>query len=92
MEELEDYVGGIGVSKKMINAEHPIHKIGTSMREVKNPFLEMQRRTVEYYVKASRNKAGRIFVNDIAEAIARGANGSVVALNQGMVRKLKSRD
>ena len=63
----------------MINIPMPIHKIGTSMREVKNPFLEMQKRTVEYYVKASRNKAGLIFVNDIANAIAQDAQGDVVA-------------
>ena len=62
------------------------------MREVVNPFLEMQKRTVEYYVKASRNKAGLIFVHDIAEAIAQAAGGNVVAQNQGMIRKLASRD
>ena len=92
MEELEGFVDGFKDSKTMINIPIPIHKIGTSMREVKNPFLEMQKRTVEYYVKASRNKAGLIFVNDIANAIAQDAQGDVVAQNQGMVRKLASRD
>ena len=92
MDELEGYVDGFRDSKTMINVAHPMHKIGTSMREVANPFLEMQKRTVEYYVKASRNKAGHIFVNDIAKAIAQDAQGNVVKQNQGMVRKLASRD
>jgi len=92
MDELEGYVDGFRDAKTMINVNNPIHKIGTSMREVKNPFLEMQKRTVEYYVKASRNKAGMIFVNDIANAIAQAAGGNIVAKNQGMVRKLADRD
>jgi len=92
MDELEGYVDGFRDSKTMINVQHPMHKIGTSMGEVANPFLEMQKRTVEYYVKASRNKAGLIFVHDIAEAIAQTAGGNVVAQNQGMIRKLASRD
>jgi len=79
MEELEGFVDGFKDSKTMINIPMPIHKIGTSMREVKNPFLEMQKRTVEYYVKASRNKAGLIFVNDIANAISQDAQGDIVA-------------
>ena len=92
MDELEGYIDSFGNSKSMININHPLHNIKTSFREVKNPFLEMQKRTVEYYVKASRNKAGMIFINDIAKAIAQSAGGDVVAMNQGMVRKLKSRD
>jgi hypothetical protein len=42
----------------LVNLKSPIKKIGTSMLEVANPFLEMQKRTAEYYAIASRNKAG----------------------------------
>jgi len=76
-------------ARSIVNVKSPVKKIGTSMREVKNPFLEMQKRTAEYYAIASRNKAGQIFVNEIVNALEKNAKGDTVAKGQGMIRKVK---
>ena len=76
-------------ARSIVNVKSPIKKIGTSMREVKNPFLEMQKRTAEYYAIASRNKAGQIFVNEIAGVLDKNAKGDTIAKGQSMIRKIK---
>lgn len=76
-------------ARGIVNVKSPIKKIGTSMREVKNPFLEMQKRTAEYYAIASRNKAGQIFVNEIAGVLDKNAKGDTIAKGQSMIRKVK---
>ena len=49
----------------------------------------MQKRTAEYYAIASRNKAGQIFVNEIAGVLEKNAKGDTIAKGQGMIRKVK---
>lgn len=89
--ELDTFIGNLSDPKSLINQKSPIMKIGTSFREVKNPFLEMIKRTGQYYQIASRNKAGSIFVNDVAKKITQLAGGDEVMLHQGLIRKLKQR-
>jgi len=89
MDDADMGFNSIQAARSIVNVKSPLKKIGTSMREVKNPFLEMQKRTAEYYAIASRNKAGQIFVNEIANALDKLANGDMVAKGQGMIRKVK---
>jgi len=49
--------------KDLINVKNPLHRIGTSYREIENPILEMQKRTYDYYQRAASNKAARIFID-----------------------------
>lgn len=81
--------GSIQAARSIVNVKTPIKRIGTSFRKIKNPFLEMQKRTAEYYAIASRNKAGQIFVNKIAGALDKKANGDMIEKGQGMVRKVE---
>lgn len=81
--------GSIQAARSIVNVKTPIKRIGTSFRKIKNPFLEMQKRTAEYYAIASRNKAGQIFVNKIAGALDKKANGDMIEKGQGMIRKVE---
>ena len=76
--------------KDLINVKNPLHRIGTSLREVKNPFLEMQKRTFDYYQRAADNKAARIVIDQILQKITRNADGDEVMLNQALIHKLKT--
>lgn len=76
-------------SKSLINVNNPLHRIGTSMREIKNPLLEMQKRTFDYYQRAADNKAARIFIDEIVNKITTNAEGDEVLLNQAILHKLK---
>jgi hypothetical protein len=69
MDDADFGYNSIMTAHGFVNAKSPLKKIGTSMREVENPFLEMQKRTAEYYAIAAHNKAGQIFVNEIANAL-----------------------
>lgn len=74
------------------NPRNPFHKIGNCIsKEVKNPFVVMQERTVDYCQIAARNNAGKIFVDQIANRISEAANGDKVMAAQGIVRRLKDR-
>lgn len=89
MDDTDFSFNSIVNANSLVNIKTPIKKIGTSMREVANPFMEMQKRTAEYYSIASRNRAGQIFVNEIAGKIDNLASGDVVQRGQGLIRKVK---
>lgn len=75
--------------KSLINVNNPLHRIGSSDREMKNPLLEMQKRTFDYYQRAADNKAARIFIDEIVNKITTNAEGDEVLLNQAILHKLK---
>ena len=89
MDDADMGFNSIQVARSVVNVKTPLKRIGTSLRKVKNPFLEMQKRTAEYYAIASRNKAGQIFVNEIANALDKKANGDTIAKGQGMIRQVR---
>ncbi len=89
MDDTDFSFNAIVNANSLVNINTPIKKIGTSMREVANPFMEMQKRTAEYYSISARNKAGQIFVNEIAGKIDYLASGDVVQRGQGLLRKVK---
>ena len=88
MDDADMGFNSIQAARSIVNVKTPLKRIGTSFRKVKNPFLEMQKRTAEYYAIASRNKAGQIFVNEIANALDKKANGDTIAKGQGMIRQV----
>ena len=89
MEEADFGFNSIIAAHNYVNVKSPIKKIGTSFLEVKNPFLEMQKRTAEYYAIASRNKAGQIFVNEIANHLDVAVDGTTTAKGSGLIRRVK---
>jgi len=79
MDDADFNIDSIMAAHSLVNVKSPIKKIGTSMREVANPFLEMQKRTAEYYSAAARNKAGLIFVKQICESLDKTFGGDTVS-------------
>ena len=89
MDDADFGFNSIQAARSLVNVKSPIKKIGTSFRKVKSPFLEMQKRTAEYYAIAAHNKAGQIFVNKIAGALDKKANGNMIEKGQGMIRRVE---
>lgn len=83
-----DMINNIAISKSLINTSSPIRKIKGSLREIKNPFLQMQENTAKFYAVAARNNAARTFVKEIAEAVSIDENGNEVKLNGALCKEL----
>jgi len=86
----EDFgFNSIQYARSMINVGSPIKTLGSSKREIKNIFAEMQKRTAIYYAAASRNKAGQIFVNEICNNLDKMYDGDTVSRGASVIRKVK---
>jgi hypothetical protein len=88
MSDFDEAMSFMSSHKDLLNIKSPLHRIGSSLREVKNPLLEMQKRTMDYYQRAAQNKAALTFIDKIVTKITKLANGDEVMLNQAILHKL----